>query len=102
MKQEGNTIYIITARKQIRARNPYEITKNFLQKNNIQYDELVIQKDKKQFCIDNNIEVLIDDEPHNITSVSKVIPVIVFEAVHNKKYNGSNIIKVNTWDQVYM
>lgn len=101
LKQEGNTIYIITARKQIKDRNPYEITQNFLQKNNIQYDKLVIQKDKKQFCIDNNIEILIDDEPQNINSVSEVIPVIVFEAIHNKKCSGSNIVKVNTWDEVY-
>ena len=60
-----------------------------------------MQKDKKQFCIDNNIDVLIDDEPQNIDSVSKVIPVIVFEAIHNEECNGTNIIKVNTWGEVY-
>lgn len=101
LKQEGNTIYIITARKQIGNRNPYELTQRFLQKNNIQYDKLVVQKDKKQVCVDNNIKVLIDDEPQNINSVSQVIPVIVFEARHNQKCNGNNIIKVNTWDEVY-
>ncbi len=101
LKQEGNTIYIITARKQIGDRSPYEATQKFLKKNDFQYDELVVQKDKKQFCIDNNIDVLIDDEPQNIESVSKFIPVIVFEAIHNKKINGKNIIKVNTWDEVY-
>ena len=101
LKQEGNTIYIITARKYIKGESPYKITQEFLQKNNIQYDELVIQTDKKQFCIDNNIEILIDDEPQNINSVSEVIPVIVFEALYNKKCNGNNIIKVNTWDEVY-
>lgn len=101
LKQEGNTIYIITARKQIGDRSPYEATQKFLKKNDFQYDELVVQKDKKQFCIDNNIDVLIDDEPQNIDSVSKFIPVIVFEAIHNKKFNGKNIIKVNTWNEVY-
>ncbi len=101
LKQEGNTIYIITARKQIGDRSPYEATQKFLKKNDFQYDELVVQKDKKQFCIDNNIDVLIDDEPQNIESVSKFIPVIVFEAIHNEECNGTNIIKVNTWDEVY-
>lgn len=101
LKQEGNIIYIITARKQIGDRNPYEATQKFLQDNNFEYDELIVQKDKKQFCIDNNIDILIDDEPQNIDSVSKVIPVIVFEAIHNEECNGTNIIKVNTWDEVY-
>lgn len=101
LKQEGNIIYIITARKQIGNRNPYEATRKFLQDNDFEYDELVVQKDKKQFCIDNNIDVLIDDEPQNIDSVSEIIPVIVFEAIHNEECNGRNIIKVNTWDEVY-
>ena len=99
LKQEKHKIYIITAR--TKAKNSYELTLKTLQKYNIPYDELVIQKDKKQYCIDNHIDVLIDDEPQNITEVSKIIPVIVFEWTHNRSCKGDNIIKVKTWDEVY-
>lgn len=34
-------------------------------------------------------------------SVSEIIPVIVFEALHNKECEGNNIIKVKTWDEAY-
>ncbi len=101
LKQEGNIIYIITARKKIGSINIYEKTEEFLKKNGIEYDNLVVQKDKKQFCIDNNIDVLIDDEPQNIQSVSQIIPVIAFETVYNMNCYGNNIIKVNTWNEVY-
>lgn len=100
LKEENNYIHIITARNRGML-NPYETTKEYLEKNEIVYDELAIQKDKKQYCIDNNIDVLIDDEPQNIREVSKIIPVIVFEWVHNKSCVGENIIKVKTWDEVY-
>ena len=99
LKNEGKMIYIITARS--KGKNPYQLTKNFLQRENVIYDELVLEKDKKQFCIDNNIDVLIDDAPQNINNVSQVIPVIVLNAKHNKMCKGINIIRVNTWGEVY-
>lgn len=100
LKQENNEIYIITARR--KAKNSYELTLKTLQKYNIPYDELIVGNvDKKQVCIDNNIDILLDDEPQNINSVSEIIPVIVFEATHNEECNGNNIIKVKTWDEAY-
>lgn len=100
LKEENNCIHIITARKR-GILDPYETTKEYLDNNEIPYDELAIQKDKKQYCIDNNIDILIDDEPQNIMEVSKIIPVIVFEWVHNKSCTGENIIKVKSWNEVY-
>ncbi|MCI8352679.1 MAG: hypothetical protein HFJ58_03610 [Clostridia bacterium] len=100
LKAENNSIYIITARKH-GVLDPYETTKKYLEKNGIIYDNLAIQKDKKQYCIDNNIDILIDDEPQNINEVSKIIPVIVFEWKHNEQCDGNNIIKVKSWDETY-
>lgn len=100
LKQENNEIYIITARR--KAKNSYELTLKTLQKYNIPYDGLIVGNvDKKQVCIDNNIDILLDDEPQNISSVSEIIPVIAFEATHNEECNGNNIIKVKTWDDAY-
>ncbi len=99
LKQENNEIYIITARTKVKE--PYKLTKEMLEKYGINYDELIIQKDKKQCCIDNNIDILLDDEPQNINSVSEIIPVIAFEATHNEECNGNNIVKVKTWNEAY-
>lgn len=99
LKEKGNTIYIITARTKIKE--PYKVTQQMLDKYNIVYDEIIVQKDKKQFCIDNNIDILIDDEPQNINFVSEIIPVIAFEYIYNEECNGKNIIKVQTWDEIY-
>lgn len=99
LKDEGNSIYIITARHKIKE--PYKVTEEMLKKYEINYDELIVQIDKKQCCIEKGIDVLIDDETHNINSVSEIIPVIAFEAKHNEECQGNNIIKVNTWNEVY-
>lgn len=102
LKQEGNYIYIITARKEPEFKNPYELTKKFLDKNNIIYDELIVGcEDKYTFCSKNNIDIMIDDEPQNINSISKIIPVIVFYGEHNEDCIGKNIIKVDNWKETY-
>lgn len=102
LKEEGNTIYIITARLKHHFKKPYEVTEKFLKEKGIVYDELMVGiTDKKQVCIEKQIDILLDDEPQNINSVSKIIPVIAFEALHNEECNGNNIIKVKTWDEAY-
>lgn len=102
LKEEGNTIYIITARQKHHFKEPYEVTANFLKEKGIVYDELMIGiTDKKQVCIDKQIDIMIDDEPQNISAISDIIPVIVFEAMHNEECNGNNIIKVKTWNEAY-
>ena len=102
LKTEQNYIYIITSRKQPHFSNLYQLTKDFLDNSGILYDELIVGcEDKNTFCIENDIEIMIDDEPQNITVISKTIPVIVFEGIQNIKCNGHNILKVNHWDEAY-
>ena len=100
--KEDNYIYIITSRKKPHFSEPYELTKKFLDKNGIVYDELIVGcEDKYNFCLDNNIEIMIDDEPQNINPISKVMPVIVFNGVQNNMCEGNNILKVDNWNEVY-
>ena len=99
--KEENYIYIITARKKPYFSNPYELTKKFLYENDIVYNELIVEcDDKYKFCVENNIDIMIDDEPQNINAISSVIPVIVFDGIQNSMCKGNNIIKVNSWDEV--
>ena len=102
IKSEGNEIHIITARSEPTVIEPYNITKDFLDENNIAYDKIVVNcKDKYTYCKENDIDIMIDDEPRNINSISEIMPVIAFEGIHNEECVGTNIIKVNTWDEVY-
>ena len=102
IKNEDNEIYIITARSEPNFIDPYNITKGFLDKNNIVYDKLIVNcEDKYTYCKENSIDIMIDDEPQHINSISKMMPVIVFEGLQNEDCSGENVIKLNTWNEVY-
>lgn len=102
IKNDGNEIYIITARHEPTFINPYETTKEQLDCFGITYDKIIVNcVDKYKYCLENGIEIMIDDEPQNINSISKIIPVIVFKELHNEECEGKNVIKVDTWNEVY-
>lgn len=102
LKEEGNIIYIISARVIPMFKTPYETTEKFLKDNGIVYDELLVGKvEKKSSCIEKELEILIDDEPQNIMQISEFIPVIAFNTIYNRECVGNNIIKVNSWNEIY-
>ena len=102
LKDENNYIYIITARKEPQILNPYELTKDFLDKAGIEYNKLIVGcQNKCSFCIENDINLMLDDEPHNIEKISKYIPVIAFDEIYNSTYNNDNVYKVKTWKEIY-
>ena len=102
LEENGDEIHIITARTDTHLDNAYAFTKQFLDKNNIAYNKLIVGcTDKLAYCKEVGISLMVDDEPQNIKSISKEIPVIVFEGPHNKNVGGKNIVKVNSWNRVY-
>lgn len=102
IKNEGNEIIIITARSQPRFLDPYGATKEQLDSNGILYDKIIVNcPEKYEFCKENGIELMLDDEPGNINLISKMIPVIAFNETYNEKCKGKNIIKVDTWEEAY-
>lgn len=101
LKQKGHYICFITARRNWEYKDPYKLTKEYLDINGISYDDIVVNCiDKLSFCLENDIDVMIDDEPENIKSVSTKIPVIVLNADHNKDIVGDNIIRVDNWKKI--
>jgi uncharacterized HAD superfamily protein len=102
LREEKNEIYIISARNNKDYDDPYAVTKDFFDKNNIPYDHLIVGcMEKDTFCSENTIEIMLDDDPKNIESVSKYIPVIVLDAIHNKNCIGNNVIRCSDWYEVY-
>ena len=85
IKNEGNEIYIITARSEPRFIDPYGATKEQLDKNGIPYDKIIVNcAEKYDYCKENKIELMLDDEPENVNLISKIIPVIAFKESYNE------------------
>ena len=108
LRSEGNKIYIITARDESGMPEEYygkmqKLTKEWLKKYEIRYDELIFAKDKEklQKCIENNVDVMIEDSPGNIQNISTKIKVIKFDCQYNKQIYGKNIITAYSWYHIY-
>lgn len=105
---EGNEIYIITARyftenDQKRAEGTIEdAISKWLNKNNIYFDKIIFSpEDKVEICTKNKIDLMIEDAPYNVNSLSKHIPVICFNAGYNKDCKGKNIYRCYSWYDIY-
>ena len=86
LQEEGNKIFIITARNESGMPPEYEgkmqeLTKKWLLDNNIKYKKLIFTDDtnKLKNCIENNIDVMVEDSPINIKNISQKIKVIKFD-----------------------
>lgn len=108
LKQEENKIYIITARDETGMPPEYygkmqELTKEWLKNQNIKCDKLIFAPDKEklQQCIENNVDVMIEDSPNNIKNISSKIKVIKFDCQYNKNVTGENIVTGYSWYHIY-
>lgn len=110
LKQEGNEIYIITARwdtnrEDEKGSKMRETVKNWLCEYKIPYDKLVFskaeQERKSDEIIENKIDLMIEDNPNNINELSKIIPVICYHAEYNKECKSDKITRCYSWYDIY-
>ena len=108
LRKEENKIYIITARDESGMPPEYYgkmqiLTKEWLKNQNIEFDKLIFAKDseKLNYCIENNIDIMIEDSPSNIKDISTKIKVIKFDCQYNKEINEKNIITAYSWYHIY-
>lgn len=111
LKNDGNKIIIITARtydSQIikrgikRQKNMEELIIKWLNKNNIKYDKIVFSNlNKLKNCLDNQIDIMIEDSVSNIEQLKKHMKILCFNAKYNQSYIDSQIHRVYNWDDVY-
>lgn len=100
LHNEGNEIYIITARDSEFHDDPYLQSEVWLNKNNIYFDKLIVNaRDKKQVCLENNIDLLIDDSISNCLNVSSVG--IQTLTIGNDKELVNGIRNFDNWQQIY-
>ena len=106
LKSAGNDIYIITSRSFTTYENKYKakmqnIVKEWLDKNNVVYDELIFSRNKANICKEKNIDIMIEDKPENILLISKDRLVICYDHPYNNKLTNSNIIRCYSWYDIY-
>lgn len=107
LKNMGHEIVILTARDNRYLTNQYANTMNFyveewLNKNSIPYDEIIAGPgSKKDKCIKNKLDIMIEDKVSNVETISEVIPVLCFDAPYNLNVNKDNVTRVYSWYQIY-
>ena len=108
LREEGNNIYIITARDESGMPPEYygkmqQLTREWLEKYEIEYDKLIFAKDSEKLekCLENNVDIMIEDSPRNIRNISSKVKVIKFDCQYNKDVIGSNIINAYSWYHIY-
>lgn len=95
LKEEGNTIYIITARSNRYSDNIYNITVDYLNKNNIIYDKLLFgYENKRDVCLKEKIDYMIDD---NINVYDSLVGTSTKPILFSK---GNNRFRVDSWSEI--
>lgn len=100
LHNEGNEIYIITARDSEFHIDPFLQSEKWLNNNSIYFDKLIVNaRDKAKVCIENNIDLLIDDSISNCLNVKKYG--IESFRICNKKIENSEIREFYNWNEIY-
>ena len=101
LKNDGNKIIIITARDSEFHDDPYKYSKDWLDKNNIYYDKLVVNaRNKEDACIEEKIDLFIDDSESNCLKVNKA-GIKTIRVCNEIEENNSNLICFNNWNDIY-
>ncbi len=105
LKKDGNKIFIITGRENGEYENPRKMTKNWLEKYDIEYDKLIFTDAydahaKTVECIKNNIDVMIEDTARICEDLNKnKVKVYQMQTRFNKKVQG--VKRVSSWSEIY-
>lgn len=101
LQEDGHKIILITARNYEEYDDPYNQTYEYLTKNNIPFDKIIVNIEKKdKVCLDEKIDLFIDDSTNHCRDVSQVgINTLQFSALFNEKVK--EFPKVYSWNQVY-
>lgn len=104
LHKDGHFIYIITGRDNGEYTEPYNMTKSWLDENNIYYDNLILtdaydKHAKAEKCLEHNIDIMIDDSVRICSDcIENGITTILMDTPYNKY---SNIPRVKSWKEFY-
>ena len=104
LKEDGNKIYIITARyTSIHNEKMRQRVREWLKKNDIYYDEVVFTVSPKVDKLkEYKIDLMIDDSPKNIPFMAKVTKIFCFDNPYNRDLEIENVTRVYSWYDIFM
>ena len=104
LHEDGHLIYIITGRDNGEYSEPYKMTKEWLDKNYIYYDSLILtdaydKHAKTEKCLENNIDIMIDDSVSICNNcIENGITTVLMDKIFNRY---SNLQRVKSWKEFY-
>mgnify|MGYP004533069247 FL=1 len=104
LHNDGHIIWIITGRDNGEYTEPYNMTKKWLEDNNIYYDNLILtdaydKHAKTKECLMHNIDIMIDDSASICSDcIENGITTFLMDTPYNKY---SNIQRVKSWKEFY-
>lgn len=107
LHNEGNKIIIITGRYKTQENSNIgeqmrKDTVNWLNKNNIIYDDICyVHCPKTKEIKEKNIDIMIDDSPEIIPEIVKVTKVLCFDNRYNRDLMCDNMTRVFSWYDIY-
>lgn len=101
LKKRGHEIIFITARSSRGFDNPYQITYDYLIKNNVPFDTLITEaKEKDKVCLDEEIDIYIDDSISECLKVrNNNIKVLLSDTIYNK--NDKDLQRIKSFRNLY-
>lgn len=99
---KSNKIIIITARWDKENKIMAQITKNWLEKHQIHYDQLYVgHKDKRQLVTENNVEIFIDDNYKTCKQISELnVRTLIMNSRLNKNIKDDKLERVFSWKEI--
>jgi len=111
LRNDGHSVFIITKRvftcqDDFMGNFMRFIVRVWLLLNGIFYKKIVfcdndVADSKKSACLKNHIDIIIDDEPVNIETVSSITKVICFDTSYNHGCEGENVFRARNWEEIY-
>ncbi len=102
LKQDGNDIYIISARDNGEYVNPLEMTKDWLAKYEIYYDKLILtnRHGKGEVCRANHIDMMIEDSSKHCEDIENHgVKCLQMTTRYNKQ--ETRFERVKNWNEIY-
>lgn len=95
--QSQHEIHIVTAREG-RAKS---LTEDWLRRHGFPYSSLVMDAvDKVSASREIGLDLAIEDDPRQLVSLSRVMPVIAIDAPYNRTVEAPGIVRVRDWRSV--
>ena len=110
LKADGHEIWIVTGRnngdRRVLEMPEHEtwdvVTRRWLQNNEIYFDEFGFNhQNKGQFCRDNQIDVMIEDDPGYLETFDEQTKVFIFNQPYNRNATTPNCERVFGWYDIY-